>query len=57
MMILLLIIIVAVFLKPGPGHFFAAERVYKVSGVHKGGLVKGGLAMRHVFNLHVKNGT
>ena len=23
------------------------------SGVHKGGLVKGGLAIRHVFNLHV----
>ena len=23
----------------------------------KGGLVKGGLAIRHVFNLHMKNGT
>ena len=23
----------------------------------KGGLVKGGLAIRHVFNLHIKNGT
>ena len=27
------------------------------SGVHKAGLVKGGLAIRHVFSLHIKNGT
>ena len=27
------------------------------SGVHKGGLVKGGLAIRQVFNSHIKSGT
>ena len=35
----------------------APSLVAIASGVRKGGVVKGGLAMRHVFNLCIETGT